>query len=830
MRTYSARVQERCREAEAALLAAVQRAGTYVPGVEISRAWAAIRTADSLPDAAAKGRWRRILEPAIAAGRVIVREAGSNLYFAPSEHGALPLPRPGAGPRQYGARVEQQCRDAEAVVEHCICVLGRIPTGRDLAEHWPAVHHRALPRRLSGRWSRTLEPAIAAGRIVIRTGERHTFYAPTDRADHPLPRFVSDLERVEEALRRAVARADSAILVESVDKEIANDERLQLESGLSTGTHLSTLIQTGRARSVRPFARASRGRLYYTTLDGPHWVRREAEHVMDRRLRVIRQLWKRTGGRPCTTRVIHRYSDSQSLLPIEDEPCHAWTNALHHLEGTGDVVRVAFKNERWVRWAPAEEWAQLDEKTRQERLTDWLRPGEEIRVTNEPEMQDAPGIDRSTLYDAAFVSRNRNMRELVRLTKEHLVQQQKEARAIRVIRGRPVTAAQVVQVARDHPRLAPKGSEPIARGLSEAARLRDGMCESMLVQIGRVRNCAFYDTEHTEEGQAYMVFREALCDAEARWLRRALGDLRQAAALDASMLVPLAAPILNARLHRLRAELRERYRRLWAAVTEIELLPEESGHVREVLRELEGAEGELQRMERGREVPQDSPLAPAEGHAALDTAEAWESIAGLGGIEIEYGRLLPNRLPLVRVIQGNIGMEGPDEAAGHGRPVETCLDRIEFVRYSAARWGGPRFRSFVARGCHAMGGLRTSEPFIQTLVDPSARGSHIAAASALGLLDDERSRNALVAHIVESLRGEEPGKIAPHITVPGVHAAIYGLARLPVGGISDGLRDAEREVLELVGEEGHDEPLRGLARRVLRAWDEDWGREQLFNL
>ena len=139
------------------------------------------------------------------------------------------------------------------------------------------------------------------------------------------------------------------------------------------------------------------------------------------------------------------------------------------------------------------------------------------------------------------------------------------------------------------------------------------------------------------------------------------------------------------------------------------------------------------------------------------------------------------------------------------------------------------FPPYASRGCSALGELRDPTPFVETLFDPAVRSAHVAAASALGILDDERSRDALADYIVRSI-GTETGRASPEATVPGAHAAVLGLAPLPYGAVATALRDQERAARELARTHGADELLRTTAARVLTAWDEAWGRKQLLHL
>jgi hypothetical protein len=172
------------------------------------------------------------------------------------------------------------------------------------------------------------------------------------------------------------------------------------------------------------------------------------------------------------------------------------------------------------------------------------------------------------------------------------------------------------------------------------------------------------------------------------------------------------------------------------------------------------------------------------------------------------------------------GTVPPDEASFRlqkqrkRRPYNNLVDRVGFACYCAARWGGPSLASLAQQAWHAMGELRNSGPFIETLMDHAATATHASATAVLGFYDDSTSRAALVEYLRRF--GAEPGLAA--------ETAALGLAPLPFGACATELKLSERQILGAVACDGVDDRIRRVAARVLRAWDEGWSRDQLLFL
>lgn len=843
MRVYGPEVRERCRQAENALEWVTARTGFYARGSELLRAWTAANEGSSPPPQVKLGGWLRVFEPAIAAGRIRCEARGRTWFFAPTSRPELTLPPPRKEPRKFSVALLELCDQALESLNRAVATKSAWVSAEDLEEAWRSVHDAPIPLRCASPWPRALLPAITDGRVLVQRSGRHVYYAPAEHADLPVPAFGSDMERVAEALRRATGRLQSAVLVEEVEREIAAAQELALKSSVETSIFLSSLVRWKRATILRPFPRSSAGRNYYSLPEGPRWVRREAEHPMDRRIRAIRSFWRASGGRPFTTRSLRLFSESREGLRFSNDPTYGWTNAMQHLEGLGEVVRVGIYFNRYVRWAPAAEWEALDNATRATRMRtpfgelvaeDWKR-GANSRAAPYTDGCEAPqGADAdASPYDVTFVSRNHDMRILIQLAKEIAADQELATNQPEIVLARPVSVRQILEAARHHPRWASTSKEEITATLHEAARIRPLVRRSAVTLIGVVGNRGFYDLASTPTVVAYVAYRQSLQAAGLIRFQRALRQLQSVIAWSENERFPLAAPIREARRLSLKTELQAAIDSLRLTAGMASLLDEERQHVRAVL-------GELEELAGDRALTQAVVLpAPAEGVSVaigepfrIDPAEAWSHIEGLDGITLQVPKALPSRLPSVRVIKAvapnrKRRLLAP-ERARPGRRAHTSLDRAAFACYAIARWAGPNLATFAARAFHVLGELRDPTPFIAVLKSNKYLASHVMAASALGILDDSLSRNALVNYLNKGLTPS--GDYRRGIPPSGVRAAVYGLARLPFGGLATSLRPKERDMLERVALNAADPELQKVARRVLTAWTEKWRRNQLLYL
>jgi hypothetical protein len=325
--------------------------------------------------------------------------------------------------REYGGEVVKRADRAEEALALALQGKPGWVDGRVISAAWKS-RFGPVPREIAGRWERTFEPAVRAGRVVSRVGARKTYYTLAEHQAEPLPVLDSDLARVEEALTRAVGRWRGAVTLEAVAAEGVEDPAVAIRSEkTSLGVFLQRLADTHRAREVSPDPRSRR--LYYTTLDGPTTVASGLEYGMERRRRAIRALWRLAGGRPFTTRAVARFARSREDLRIEGDTKIGWTNAVQHLEREGFLTRVCDGELLSIRWAPTAAWDRLDPLTQAERQRDpygrysapTVSVGDERRATASGRGDGyvaAGGPDS----DVSCASRNRDVALLVRLSQE----------------------------------------------------------------------------------------------------------------------------------------------------------------------------------------------------------------------------------------------------------------------------------------------------------------------------------------------------------------------------------------------------------------------------
>lgn len=231
-------------------------------------------------------------------------------------------------------------------------------------------------------------------------------------------------------------------------------------------------------------------------------------------------------------------------------------------------------------------------------------------------------------------------------------------------------------------------------------------------------------------------------------------------------------------------------------------------------------------------APTSEPGGAVDAQFRIDPAEAWSDIEDFSGLTLQVPKALPSRLPLVQVVDAPAPPREPRSSSVArsrvGRSAKTSLDRVAFACYATLRWAGPSLAGFAARAFHVLGELRDPTPFIVVLKSAEWRSSHILAASALGILDDPTSRGALVDYLERSFTPE--GNYRRDVTPAGVRAAVYGLAKLPLGGLATLLTPRERGALKCVIGNSGDPVLQSIANRVLSAWDENWQRDRLLYL
>lgn len=839
MREYGEAKLARCEAAERVLAHAVESDGYMVEGARLLHYWPMVHSGP-IPKEALEARWERLLEPAVAVGRVRRVKGRAGYCYSPAERPELTPPPAERRVRTFGKVALQRCLKAEHALRHAVREAGVMVPGRVIERAWRAMDLGEVTPELS-RWGRTLEPAIAAGRVrCVVVGSVHRFYAPADMEMLP-PEYPSDSARLVEGTRRAELQAESAVLCEAVAAAIAADSALELESDLTVGQLLPMLVHAGALKS---FHVAARGRTYFATLSGPSWITLDAMAPLDKRRRAIEYFWQATGGRPFSTRAVQRYTERSEKLRMHSDPPWAWTCALQALERHGEIVRIKGAH-RWFKlWAPAAEWSCLSEEERFARLADG-RPSCEPGFV-QPSWDARPEGE----HDPGGFSRNEDMRRLVLEAKRHLGWSAGTVESRETMLSRPVSLADVRAAADAHPHLLPHGVD-LRLALHEAARKRAGMCESSVVKVGRVGRRTYYDISQTAESDGYFNFIRALRKARSRWVERGYTDLLAISAADESGSVPLGPIVLSAQLQLMHRILDERLLRLNSACKAIRLLSGEQeelevvvGCLRDRLRTIELVATardipltplpaspaphrgrSLPRRRRGSLVPiRRNPMQlgggrPGDG-SLVEYGAALEDLQELEGMPALYHRLLSTRLPLVRTRS----FTPRRSKRMRGRMPERMFDRPTLVCYALLRWGGPSNAWLAGLAMPSLGLVRTPDPFVATLQVRSLQIAHPASAAALAVLDTEFARTALVELLQRYVSDG-----FKEVTTGAAHAATLGLARLPIAPVTLELRDEEHDILCMVAADQRDDSLRKLATRVLQSWNDRWERDRLLS-
>ncbi len=813
---YTPARQRLCAEAEAALCHALDTAGHLVTSDAILAAWTAANKGLSPPDAL-RVRWHWVFAPAATTGRIIRRQR----LFGLRGHPASEI-LPPAKPCRYGKDVLERCAMAEGVVTVLVQERSRMVSAIEVSDAWRRVTGSEPPAGTRNRLERYLDPAIKGGQIRVVQKVRMKYFGPAAHPELQPPDYASDLQRAEEALRRAVTRLRSAVMLGEIQQEIDADPALSLQSTrLLLANNVGTLVRTDRCRLVRHVARYHDAVRYYSTPGGPWWVRSPAEHHLDRRWRAVCALWEASGARPFTTRALRLYACSRPGLRIENDPPYAWTNALHLFMHQNALVRIGSENSHFVRWAPAKHWESLTPEVRAERLRDAYRliPDDEAH----PEAA-AAGLNADTSpFDTGFSSRNQDIRYLVLMAKAIRTTAEPTECRRTVLRSRPVSLSDIARAAERRPDLARMERVPLRTCLAEASRLRPEMRKTAIAFIGRVANRAFYDVKESPAAVAYVAFRAALRGASPSRFKRILSDLRKAAWFARTGMLPLAEGIIDARASKLLGDLRDRSSTLERAANAVALLPEEAAIVRtmlDTLAELK-AETAIWTSRQGTDPAPSARETRDSAHVSVDSAAAFASISNVAEFKLNTPRRLAWYSPLVGQQHTVDESLTKKRTAGgtRGRPVEIRVDTASFIAYATARWAGIRSATLTSTALLALGDLRDPAPFVEALENDTRPSVHPAAAAALGLLNDHLSRDCLSRYLIRNVTRD--GSHGPGTCVPAAEFAICGLGPLPFGTAATSLRDHERTALETTARDGADSRLRATARMVLRAWDEE---------
>jgi hypothetical protein len=175
---------------------------------------------------------------------------------------------------------------------------------------------------------------------------------------------------------------------------------------------------------------------------------------------------------------------------------------------------------------------------------------------------------------------------------------------------------------------------------------------------------------------------------------------------------------------------------------------------------------------------------------------------------------------MIRTVDATL-VDDPNPTRIRMRPAKHYLERVDFALYASMRCGGASLSAAARRAMHLAGLLRDPRPFAWALAQDSEASAHDGMATVLGFFDEPGARRSLVRYIHEYFEHRAG-------TVLGVEAAVYALARSPFGGCATTLQLDERDALLRTQSDALDSRVRWTASRVLRSWEQQWGREQLL--
>ena len=805
--------------------------------------------------------------------------------------------------RHFGPGAVARCAKAEAALNAAVTAAGTWVDGDTIAENWSDVHSAPVPADVSGRWQRALAPALAAGRVCARRHGRHVYYAPACRSGICMPELGSDLERIERALERAVARLGGAVPVEAVECEIESDPKLALDTVTPVAVRLSSLERCKRVTGIRPTAaaRGLRGRVYYTTADAERRVASAAELQMDRRVRCIQAFWRAVERRPFTTRAVVTFSKTRDHFRVENDTRYGWTNAMQQLEHTGLLVCAdpTEGDPYFARWAIRGDWEQMSPEQRMDRLRDTYGRDVEGYAAHPVERDSSwehdarPGpAEHAARFDVAQISRNRDARALVQLATEWRDKQSADDVRREIVAQRPISLPDVKGVIAAGSRLVGP-SITLARMLSEASRVRDGMVCPAVVRVGCVRNIAYYARDDTPAGRHYVRYVALRAMVDLPPIARATSALRDALDLAAAGVLPLAGGLVEARLTQIEAEITSDWCSFKRAASTAKRLPEEILVDEELASEVGLIEGRLLAMRKlikGAEPPRiscalscgpraerDTDLALDQRYmgtaserrwqmtpgALLDIREAAAQLEGLTSYHMQSSRALWARIyQSVRVIRIRetettdfeigppVGGRDCDQATFVGKcDSNTDFDSPHSRRGDASDYSpttvGRQVTTYLDRvGFGVYATLRWGGPLLSTFASQGAHalGELRCSERLCAILETPTPTNTHACTVAAlGLLDDLTARTAlaryicgvcsgeVHSSVVALALACYGLAPRPIGGLAKVLTPIERSALEVAARH-QDDFTRKTASRALRAWDESWGRDALLVL
>lgn len=762
-------------------------------------------------------------------------------------------------------------------------------TGRQVRAAWRAVTTRDPALEDEQRWTRAVNVACSTGVVMRDTTGRQPLYVTPDLQHLRIPRFPSELARVEEAIRRAVLDFGGAVPIEVVRATRTREPDIGPVTGDSPlYAHIEALVRCRRVVVVhgalhRAVGAGGSRREYFTMPGEPARVAPRAERKIDRRVRAILLYWERF-GLPFSTRTVARFAARRNEFAILDDRAYSWTVAMQWLERTGFLTRVAGARDPWfVLWAPAEAWVRLGEeerKVREDRLCVVTTPSGDVtsdgRALADATAESSPrsGSAYEPSHDGeeeakgtCFVisaSRNRAMRRLVAVAQERHAAAAGDLDAQKILRRRPLTTSALAHALAEDPSLLARGhleNTTLHRALFEASRLRRDTKRVAIVFAGRIEHAATFTAGPEGPARTFVRWAAARASLQRVLSSRALDRLRDAIATDAPHAIALARCVVRARALQIAERCVAAAEHLRVTATAAERLPDEREDDEAVLSEAY----EVARAARMIAESYDAGRADAAGQGASALAVRKGSNGGRatsGGAEWlidvadahrQMQELTQYRMATPRQVWTRIdhlvGVERVHVSTARARRggADALTDRVSTNLPTHAVTTGRRGRpvttffdrpSFAAYVAMRWGGPDTAGlatlgvRALGELRDPEV------VVNALGPAESKASHDTTVAALAlldcptsrtALARYLHTSIDEPTATRPSaVIGAAFGLMKRPVGGAATELAASERCALVRLSSEHASEVVRAAACRVLTSWDEQWTRDQLL--
>lgn len=791
-----------CALAESALRAALDAAGTQVTRIEVKKFW----PEGEIPAPADRSQdWTRAFAPAVESGRVVATKQGTAIFYR-FGIGMLALPERPSRPRVTGSDVALRLHRVSRALERAVSAAGAMVRANAVRAFWSDAEGDA-PSFDIVRLDLALLETEGSVRAV-RSG-RHAYYAPALLPDLRPSAFDSDLRRVEEAVARATKHWSSAVPVGEVEREVDRDPLLHLQGAAPVSTLLKSLREHSRVRTATRHNPGAREYKYYAPPDGPHWVRGEVELAMDRRRRAVRDLWRRCGGRPFTTRCVRLFAKTRAGYRLDGFPPYAWTNALHVMHRDNFLVRLESEDGWHCRWAIVSDWNALGTAEREKLMVDVCgRDPNNVTFARPAE-------------DPSMISRREDMRALVLAAKTGRRTEESDAEVARIVAARPVALRELRESRhlRPHLRLTRRGKFGTAL-VTEAVRAEFRRKRKPVARIGVVGRERFIDTEHTPGNAAYLRYANALHAVQVGRHQSALRRWAEARELAMCGRVPIPSVVLNARASSSAAAARARATELRAACLspDVLLFDEERSEALAIAVQLDAIAEQFGCS--ADPIPDVGPGLEWGRLVAIDDAIAWEQLREHLAWKVRHPGSLAIRSTMMRTVDAAL-LADPNPTRVRQRAAKHYLERVDFALYASWRCGGASLSAAARRAMHIAGLLRDPRPFACALEQESEAPAHDGMATVLGFFDEPGARRSLVRYI----HGYFDNRAG---TILGVEAAVYALARSPFGGCTTRLEPDERDALVRTQMDAMDARARWTASRVLTSWDQQWDQQQLL--